>query len=167
MSAVAQTESYVRGAISREQLLSNSKGGIDAKHVARPRRVLVRTPTPSTTGKRQVGPWVSVKLAPNDRMFAQFKTGCSLRSKHPHRTYMQMLSTARKMCGGIPTEVMVKAPDASFATIEKHAANYQLSPNSVTAYLGAVLAVIKHTVSCASKAKLRSEIAIWQAAHKK
>jgi hypothetical protein len=71
------------------------------------------------------------------------------------------------MCGGIPTEVMVKAPDASFATIEKHAANYQLSPNSVTAYLGAVLAVIKHTVSCASKAKLRSEIAIWQAAHKK
>jgi hypothetical protein len=78
MSAVAQTESYVRGAISREQLLSNSKGGIDAKHVARPRRVLVRTPTPSTTGKRQVGPWVSVKLAPNDRMFAQFKTGCSI-----------------------------------------------------------------------------------------
>lgn len=99
-------------------------------------------------------------------MFAQFKTGCSLRSKHTHRTYMQLLSTARKMCGGVSTEVMVKAPDASIAAIEKYAAYYQLSSNSVTSYLGAILAVIKHTVSCASKAKLCNDIAQWQEAHK-
>jgi hypothetical protein len=80
---------------------------------------------------------------------------------------MQLLSTARKMCGGVPAEVLVKAPDASMVALEEHATDYQLSPNSVTSYLGAILAVIKHTVSCASKAKLRNEIAIWQAAHKK
>jgi hypothetical protein len=146
---------------------ADSKGNSDVKHAACPRRLLVRTATLDAARKRPAGPWVSVELAPNDRMFAQFKTGCALRSKATHRTYMQLLSTARKMCSGVPTEVLVKAPDASIVALEKHATDYQLSPNSVTSYLGAILAVIKHTVSCDSKAKLRNEIAIWQAAHKK
>lgn len=129
--------------------------------------VLVRTPTPNFAASRPSRPWVSVKLDPNDRLYAQFKTGCALRSQATHKSYMNLLATARKMCGGITTEMLVKNPATSLDTIERHAANHKLSPNSVASYLTAVLAVIKHTVSCASKAKLKEEIGMWQAAHKK
>jgi hypothetical protein len=127
---------------------------------------LVRTPTPTALSARPARPWVSVQLEENDKMYAQFDTGCALRSKATHKSYMNLLATARKMCGGIRTEV-IKNAAASIATIERHAAQHKLSPNSVTSYFTSVLAVIKHTVACASKAKLRKEIGDWQAAHKR
>jgi hypothetical protein len=129
--------------------------------------VLVRTPPPAAASARPARPWVAVKLEENDKMFAQFQTGCALRSKTTHKSYLKLLATARKMCGGIKTEVLIKNAAASIATIERHAAQHKLSPNSVTSYFTAVLAVIKHTVACASKAKLKKEIAEWQAAHKR
>jgi hypothetical protein len=64
-----------------KQAGADGKCNSNVKHAACPWRVLVRTPTPGTARKRPAGPWVSVELAPNDRMFAQFKTGCALRSK--------------------------------------------------------------------------------------
>lgn len=100
-------------------------------------------------------------------MFDQFATGCNLRSHATHKSYMRLLTTARRMCDGIKTETLIRNPSSCIKKIEDHATKHNLSPNSVTSYLTAVLSVIKHTVSCASKAKLRGEIDEWQQAHKK
>jgi hypothetical protein len=117
-----------------QQLPGNNKHAKSTKQKA----VLVRTPTPNATSARPGRPWVAVKLEENDKMYAQFQTGCALRSKTTHKSYMNLLATTSKMCGGIKTEVLIKNATASIATIERHAANYKLSPNSVTSYFTAV-----------------------------
>jgi len=137
----------------------------EARKPAQPHPVLVRTPSPKPHAKSK-RPWQHVHLEP-DQIVERLKSGCGLKSKATVKSYCNLLATARKMCGGVPTESLIRNAAGSIRQIETQAVQAQLSPHSVAGYMTAVLAAIKHVVSCTSKAQLKPEIAQWQAAHKK
>lgn len=126
---------------------------------------LVRTPTP--TPSQQARPWHGVELAKGDSIAEQLATGCGLRSKATVKSYLRLLKTVRQMCNGVATETIIRNSNSCIQVIEHNARQYKMSPHSVASYMNSVLAAIKHTVACSSKAALQEHIAAWQAAHKR
>jgi hypothetical protein len=97
----------------------------------------------------------------------KLSTGCGMRSKSTVISYMKLLSTARKMCGGVTVEMIIKNPTDHIAQIESCSSEARLSAHSVASYMTSILAAIKHVISCESKARLKKEIAAWQDAHRR
>lgn len=141
------------------------KNATATKAAASQKTVLVRTPSPSPQAHNK-RPWQQVTLEP-DRIVERLKSGCGLKSKATVKSYVNLLSTARKMCGGVPTESLIRNPTGSIQLIEQQAQDAHLSAHSTASYMTAILAAIKHVLSCTSKAQLKQEISHWQAAHKK
>jgi len=151
------------GRAPKQAPTSKKKG----KAVAEQPTELVRTPTLTSSHHTTQRPWQAVKLEPGDTIQEQLKTGCGLKSQATVKSYLNLLSTARRMCGGVHTVNLIKSPAECIAMIEQHASRARLSAHSVGSYMTAVLAAIKHCISCPSKAKLTQEIELWQKAHKK
>lgn len=108
-----------------------------------------------------------MELAKGDLIAEQLATGCGLRSKATVNSYVKLLNTARQMCNGVTTHTMIKNSASCIQMIEQYAKQYKLSPHSVASYINSILAAIKHTVTCQSKAELKAHIDELQAAHKR
>lgn len=82
MSGRRQATGKGKAGTGEQQLPSNNKTGKTTKQKA----VLVRTLTPNAISARHARQWIAVKLEENDKMYAQFQTGCAFRSKTTHKS---------------------------------------------------------------------------------
>lgn len=136
---------------------------------------LVRAPMPDVTPSVLVGrktstgqkPWANVVLAPCPVTEA-LQAGCGLKAKSA-RTYVKNLKTLRQICGGAGVQDLLRNIDSTLKTVEAAVVRCKLSMWTHTAYYSALLAAIRHTIACATKAKPAFQAARdkLQAAHRK
>ena len=116
-------------------------------------------------------PWKKVPLVSPDSIFDQlstYSTGCGLTSKKTVQTYINNLTTARKMCGGQTVEGMLKDAQGTVDTIAAKVQRHGLSLWSHAAYLNSMLACIRHVLTCPQRAQpeVKRTVDIIQRAHK-
>ena len=103
-----------------------------------------------------------------DPIFDQLSTGCGLTSIKTVQTYINNLTTARKMCGGQTVKTLLKEPqgtvDIIAATVQRHGLSFW----SHAAYLNSLLACIRHVLTCPQRAQaeVKKALDIIQKAHK-
>jgi hypothetical protein len=107
-----------------------------------------------------------VALQP-DPHFEKFKaTGCGVASPKSKATYINNLTSVRRICGGIAVAALLKNVDQVIDAIEKVAASARVSKHTHVGYLACILAFIRHVLPCDVKASMRPVIERLQAAHK-
>ena len=148
-----------------------SKNAVKDAAAKRPKLSVAASPLasvhkPATSSAKK--PWKKVPLVSPDPIFDQLSTGCGLTSVKTVETYVNNLTTARKMCQGQTVESLLK--DAQ-GTVDKIAAAVQyhgLSHWSHAAYLNSLLACIRHVLTCPQRAQpaVKRTLDIIQGAHK-
>jgi hypothetical protein len=134
-------------------------------------RLVIRAPTPLSQVVQSVisrgpKPWKTTALKEPDPIYKHFKeTGCGIRSKKTWLTYVRNITTVRKMCGGVTVLTLLQHPEATIKTVAVAVKSTKLSPHTHSSLLNALLATIRHALSCKSKASLKQTVAVLQKAH--
>jgi hypothetical protein len=136
----------------------------------RGRKRLTKTPTTSLAAPKSSGrgpkPWSKVPLQP-DPHFEKFKTtGCGVASPKSKATYINNLTSVRRICSGVPVSALLKNADQVIDAIEKAAISARVSKHTHVGYLASLLAFIRHVLPCEVKATMRPVTEILQKAHK-
>ena len=130
------------------------------------RPTLVRTPTLAAPS-RSKRPWSNTQLKPCP-LHKALQTGCGIRSAKTVALYCRNLAELRKICNGETCQTLLYNPDATVRLLEKAAAKCGWSKHYHYSLLSSLLACIRHTVKCKSKAQpnTQASIAKLQAHHK-
>jgi hypothetical protein len=106
-----------------------------------------------------------VPLQP-DPHYEKFRVGCGVASPKSKATYINNLTSVRRICGGIPVAALLKNVDQVVGAIEKAATSARVSKHTHVGYLASLLAFIRHVLPCEVKASMRPTTDRLQKAHK-
>ena len=127
---------------------------------------LVRTPTPAAPSRFK-RPWSNTQLKPCP-LHKALQTGCGIRSAKTVALYCRNLAELRKICNGETCQTLLYHPDTTVRLLDRAATKCGWSKHYHCGLLSALLACIRHTVKCSSKAQPNTKacIAKLQAHHK-
>ena len=127
---------------------------------------LVRTPTPAAP-LRSKRSWSNTQLKPCP-LHKALQTGCGIRSAKTVALYCRNLAELRKICNGETCQTLLYNPDATVRLLDRASAKCGWSKHYHCSLLSSLLACIRHTVKCESKAQPNTKacIAKLQAQHK-
>jgi hypothetical protein len=125
-----------------------------------------RPPLSTESWQRHLKPWSKVPLQP-DPHFEKFRmTGCGVASPQSKATYINNLTSVRRICEGAPVAALLKNVDQAIDAVAKAAISAKLSKHTHVGYLASLLAFIRHVLPCQIKASVRPVTERLQKAHK-
>ena len=119
---------------------------------------LVRTPTPAAP-LRSKRSWSNTQLKPCP-LHKALQTGCGIRSAKTVALYCRNLAELRKICNGETCQTLLYNPDATVRLLDRASAKCGWSKHYHCSLLSSLLACIRHTVKCKSKAQPNTKACI-------
>jgi len=122
-----------------------------------------------TVAPSKAKPWHNVTLLPDpvyDMLQVKEKSPPVGLSASSIGRYLERIRRVRKQFDGIPLLKILCQGSAAVDRLQNNAATNKLSPNTLTADVGAVLAAVKHGVSERTQHHIEGYVKVWQSAHR-